>query len=252
MASRFSPLLLRLNGLPNWYKRTVPEWTVSEVRDLKVLRGLVLHSPVGQRVRFQAKASSHADAESLSVAVALVDELTERPFYQASVLLHPILQPAPLGSAFECSAATALDPQTVYRDYLFHGSCFQLIQSIDRVGPEGIEAWVTPSSPQVWKSSPQHWLFDPGLLDTVPQLAIAWARVQHNTTPSPRAWVQWCAMRYSPLPERLKVVLRVKDYQPHSLVYDADFLDSNGYIRFSLQDVEGTCNPRLNRLASSV
>lgn len=238
-----------------WFAEMVqaawPEWIVSNICNLKVLRGLVLHSEVGQRVRFQAKASSHADSESLQVAVELLEVPTQRPFYQASVLLQPALREPPTESGFSLSSGTPLDPQIAYRDYLFHGSCLQLIKAIDRITPEGIEAWVTPSSPLVWKSSNSHWLFDPGLLDTAPQLAIVWARVLHNTTPLPSRFGAVVRYGSSPFPEKLKISLRIKEYQPHSLLYDADFSDTNGYVRLQLRDVEGTCNPQLNRLASS-
>ncbi|MDY7012649.1 MAG: SDR family NAD(P)-dependent oxidoreductase [Cyanobacteriota bacterium] len=260
--------VLPATGAVEWFAEVVqsawPEWVVTEVRDLRVLRGLVLEGEADRSVLFRAKASTHADSEALQVAVELLDAEGKLPCYRASVRLEPELRKPPLLEISPLNEGTPLEPAAAYRDYLFHGSRFQLIAALDRIAPQGIDARVRSSSPGVWKlplstdevtpSDPRFansaWLFDPGLLDTAPQLAIVWARVQHNTTALPSRL--GAVIRYSsPIAEQLlQVALRVKACDRHSLTYDALFIDADGKVCLQMQNVESTCNPSLNRLAS--
>ncbi len=231
------------------------EWIVTEVRDLRVMRGLVLDTDAGRKALFSARASSHADSESLQVAVDILDPESKLPFYCASVILRPQLLEAPSLSLLPLSAGSRLDITAAYRDYLFHGSRFQLVTAIDRLSEQGLDARVMPCQPADWLNnkalhSSSHWLFDPGLVDTAPQLAIIWNRVQRGTTPLPSRFGSVARYGQSPLNGQLQVAFRVKPLKSdHSLVYDAVFLDELGKVHLHLQDVESTCNTALNRLA---
>ncbi len=254
------------------------EWTVTEVRDLKVLRGLVLESEFGRKVLFSAKASSQADSESLEVAVKMVDPDRSLPFYRASVILRPQLSESPTLPFLPLSSGSSLDTTTAYRDYLFHGQRFQLVTSIDRFNEEGLDARVMPSQPAAWVNGQSEeelkvgrlnvegsnlqpvnlqpatldgqWLFDPGLVDTAPQLAIVWNRVQRGTTTLPSRFGAVRRYGQAPLNGQMQMAFRVKSVSDsYTLVYDAVFLDETGKVRLHLQDVESTCNAALNRLA---
>jgi hypothetical protein len=146
-----------------------------------------------------------------------------------------------------------LDITAAYRDYLFHGSKFQLVTAIDHLSEQGLDAKVMPCQPADWLNTQalhRHWLFDPGLIDTAPQLAIIWNRIQRGTTPLPSRFGSVRRYGQSPLNGQLQVAFRVQPLKSeHSLVYDAVFLDELGKVRLHLQDVESTCNTALNRLA---
>jgi len=231
------------------------EWIVTEVRDLRVMRGLLIDTDAGRKALFSARASSHADSESLQVAVDILDPESKLPFYRASVILRPQLPEAPTFSLLPLSAGSSLDITAAYRDYLFHGSRFQLVTAIDRLSEQGLDARVMPCQPADWLNnkalhSSSHWLFDPGLVDTAPQLAIIWNRVQRGTTPLPSRFGSVARYGQSPFNGQLQVAFRVKPLKSdHSLVYDAVFLDELGKVHLHLQDVESTCNTALNRLA---
>ncbi|NEQ21158.1 MAG: SDR family NAD(P)-dependent oxidoreductase [Microcoleus sp. SIO2G3] len=232
------------------------EWAVTEVRDLRVMRGLVLETDAGRNALFSARASSHADSESLQVAVEILDSERKLPFYRATVVLRPQLPEALTLSLLPLSSGSSLDITAAYRDYLFHGSRFQLVTAIDQLSEQGLDARVMPSQPTGWLSnktllhSSTQWLFDPGLVDTAPQLAIIWNRVQRGATPLPSRFGAVVRYGQSPPNGQLQVALRVKPLKSeHSLVYDAVFLDELGKVRLHLQDVESTCNTALNRLA---
>ena len=244
-----------LEWMAEFVQSAWPEWTVTEARDLRVLRGLVLETEAGRKVLFKARASSHADADSLQVAVEIIDPERNLPFYRASLILRPQLEESPTIELMPLTSSTSLDTTKAYRDFLFHGDRFQLLTSIERLNEEGIDAWVIPSQPSVWLNgkssvSGKSWLFDPGLVDTAPQLAIVWARMQWDTTALPSRLGK--VVRYGKLPRsgQLQIAFRVKPTSDkNSLVYDAVFFDENGNVRLHLMDIESTCNAALNRLA---
>jgi hypothetical protein len=244
-----------LEWMAEFVQSAWPEWTVTEARDLRVLRGLVLETEAGRKVLFKARASSHADADSLQVAVEIVDPERKLPFYRASLILRPQLEESPTIELMPLTSSTSLDTTKAYRDFLFHGDRFQLLTSIERLNEEGIDARVIPSQPSVWLNgkssvSGKSWLFDPGLVDTAPQLAIVWARMQWDTTALPSRLGK--VVRYGQLPRsgQLQIAFRVKPTSDkNTLLYDAVFLDENGNIRLHLMDIESTCNAALNRLA---
>ncbi|PLZ59900.1 polyketide synthase [Fischerella thermalis WC344] len=254
----------RLDGKPvlpaagalEWFGEFVqsawPEWQVSEVCQLRVLRGLVLDTEAGKKVLFKARASSHADSESLQVAAEIVDPERNIPFYRASVILRPQWSEPPTSEVLPLFSGEKLQPAVAYDTYLFHGQRFQLITAIDRLNDGGIDAQVMPSRPTAWLNSQPmaNWLFDPGLIDVAPQLAIIWARVQRGTTALPARFGSVKRYGQSMPNGQLRIAFRVNRFDDHSLNYDAVFIDENGYVRFHLKDIESTCNTALNRLAS--
>jgi hypothetical protein len=144
----------------------------------------------------------------------------------------------------------SLDSSKAYRDFLFHGDCFQRIVSIDAISSEGIDAHCTISSPKsfITTSSPaSRWLLDPGLIDVVPQLAIVWARAQHDTTPLPSRIGRLTFYR-APVSEVLQVQLRLDRFDGSSMTYRARLSDSSG-LCLEFTEFEGSCSQALNRLS---
>src|SRR3546814_7209847 len=70
------------------------------------------------------------------------------------------------------------------------------------------------------------WLFDPGLVDVAPQMAIVWSRLNRNMTALPSSF--GAVLRYGTgaLPPSLRLMLRMRE-APHEagIVYDALFVD---------------------------
>jgi hypothetical protein len=231
-----------------------PEWEVAQVKDLRVFRGLVIETPTGRNIRFKARAASHADAESMQVSAEIIDPDNNLPFYRATVVLQPTLDKPPQTQMQRLSTSSPkhLDPNFAYSNYLFHGHEFQLVQAINCATEEGIDAQVIPSRIDSWRpqaSKQIHWLFDPGMLDTAPQMAIVWARIHQDTTALPSRF--GIVTRYASAKIRppLRLALRVTQVSDHSLTYDADFFDEIGNIYLKMQQIESTCNSALNRLA---
>nr|WP_204368456.1 type I polyketide synthase [Neosynechococcus sphagnicola] len=241
-----------LEWLAEFVQSAWPEWRVAEVRNLKVFKGFVIDQESGNRpALFQARASSHADAESLQIAAEILDPDSKLVFYKASVILQPKLSKPPLSELEPLTSGSSLDAKKAYLDYLFHGSCFQLLTAIDCLNGTGVDAQVVPSQSRQWMSSLQStspWIFDPGLIDVAPQLAMIWTRIQHGVSALPSRFGS--VIRYGDLPLEgvLKIALRVKDFTNQTLIYDVVYTDQNNHVRLHLQDLESTCSATLNRL----
>lgn len=245
------PAAAAAEWLAEFVQAAWPDYIVTELRDLQVLRGVIV-PPAGLPIRLQARASSHADPLSLEVLAELLEPQHNRPCYRATVRLQPEVS-APPPVPWARLQGQTLEPAVAYRNYLFHGPLFHLTTAIDALTSAGIDAQVTTSHPSSFTSQAapdSAWLFDPGLIDVVPQLAIVWARMQHNTTPLPSRIGRLARYGNQPWTGPLRLQLRVTAFDPMGLAYDACISDDRG-VRFAITAMEGSCSPTLNRLSDS-
>ncbi len=233
-----------------------PGWQVAEVRDLKVLAGVVLDPARGRKVAFKARASTHSQPGEQMLAIEIVDPERNQALYKAKVRLVERLPEPPQLDAVSVHGE-ALDATAAYRDFLFHGGDFQLIDQISVVAREGVDAQAKRSRPAVWLrqdgvTADARWLFDPGLIDCGPQLAIVWSRRFLDKTALPSAFGSVCRYGRDPLPDRLSLYLRIRgEASESSLNYDVLLADEQGRVRLEMCEVEGTASAALNRLASA-
>src|SRR3546814_17649512 len=97
-----------------------------------------------------------------------------------------------------------------YSHLLFHGPRFQLASSIPAVAVGGIDAIVKPCQPRDWLAEASGgWLFDPGLVDVAPQMAIVWSRLNPNMPALPSSF--GAVLRYATgaLPPSLRLLPRI-------------------------------------------
>jgi NAD(P)-dependent dehydrogenase (short-subunit alcohol dehydrogenase family) len=252
-------LVLPAAGALEWLAEFVqvawPDWIVTGVQDLRLFKGLVLAADSSKIIQLKARASTHADAGSLQVIAEIVDPQKNIPFYRGIIELQPQLPPAPQMWETPLNSGQTLDPSQAYQQYLFHGKCFQLLEGISQVSPQGIDAQIRNSDPLAWfgtktgvDRSAARWLFDPGVIDLAPQLAIIWTRVQQDMTVLPSKF--GTVTRYD-CPETSvpsKVAFRVTQTDAYIITYDAIFFDAQNNVHFYLQNIQGTGNAQLNRL----
>ena len=245
------PAAVALEWIAEFVQSAWTELVVAEIHELRVLRGLVLEAK-GTPVLFSARAATHADAE-IEISVEILDPLRRIPYYRASVVMRSDFESAPINPFLPLTSGKSLIPATVYEQYLFHGGRFQLLTEISRLNEQGVDAVVQSSQPQQWLTSSSQWLFDPGVIDTAPQIAIAYLRDQIDSTPLPTRFGK--VTRYGSTPNKaLNLAWRVTSFSSDSptLVYDAVFYDAQGKVYLWLQNVESTCSPALNRLANKL
>jgi len=231
-----------------------PEWQIAEVRDLRVLSGIVLDGDKDRDLLLRARSSTHSEAGRQAVTVELMDPARKAACYRATVVLAEQLPDATL-AAWPQLSGERVDSGSAYSKYLFHGPRFQLITDVTAISPEGLDAQVISSNPQTFLSgapAASRWLFDPGLIDAAPQLAIVWARVNKGMTPLPSRFGAVIRYGSEPVSGPLRMALRVKP-APHdnALVYDVQIIDSAGRVRMLISDAEGTMSLALNRLVGN-
>jgi hypothetical protein len=228
-----------------------PDWVVSYVSDLSVLRGIRLEQPALD-VEVVALASSHGDASGFSAALSLRPGGGQgRPYYKATVHLAA----APTAST---SYQSILHPgqapytaQSAYRDVLFHGPCLQVIQRLIGLDRRGGLAEVRSTPPGEWLSSATPgaaWLFDPGLVDGALQMLLLWGHVNRGESALPNRI--GCVRRYGnePFTSGRMHFLAHPEQVPGLGKADIAFVDPNGQLRLFIEEVECTTSASLNRL----
>ena len=229
-----------------------PDWTVIEVRDLRALAGVTLQG--GERaVHIKARAAAHSDPGSQAIAVEIQDPARKQALYKATVILAPHLPEAPALDAPAALTGPAYDAATLYTEHLFHQARFQLVDAVKAVTQQGIDALARPAPVAEWlEQASGQWLFDPGLLDVGPQLAIVWARVNHDRTALPSRFGRVRRFGLGPIEGPVQVTWRMRE-APHAaaVAYDVYFHDAQGQLRLACEDMEGTMTSALNRLTGA-
>jgi hypothetical protein len=232
-----------------------PDLGVAEVRDLRVLGGIVLDGgPVDVAVAAgPAQAAGSNGAERVEVPVEIRRAgAPQRPSYTATVVLGPAAPAGPPPPGDELPAF-AHDLDDCYRRWLFHGPTMRGIVEVTGLGDAGVEAVLAPSDPTalVGSGPGARWLVDPVLLDAGFQLAILWARDRLDMTPLPSSLAAY--VRPGP-PPRGPVRCRL-DARPeadgHRLVTDLWFIDGEGQAAGRLEGMTFACSPALNRLGDA-
>ena len=225
-----------------------PGWQLAEVRDLRVLAGVVLENDKGREVSIRARASTHSGSGEQMISVDIVEAGRKAPLYRASVRLVERLDetPPPVPEAIQ---GEPLDAAAVYRDVLFHTGRFRLMTTIDAFGETGVDAVVRSSTPQDWTGVEGQWLLDPGLIDVAAQLAFTWVRKARATSALPARFGRLVRYGKAPLPATLKVRFRLRP-PSHELAvaFDAYFIDASGDLRLAVLDSESTLSSALNRV----
>jgi NAD(P)-dependent dehydrogenase (short-subunit alcohol dehydrogenase family) len=230
-----------------------PEWRLAELRDVRMLQGIVMEGRNARDILLRARSSTHSEAGQQAVTVEILDPARKTAHYRATAILMTELPPAPQGQADGLPAGEHITAERAYSEFLFHGPRFRLITDIPNLTDRGIDALVKPSSPALFLEgvpASAYWLFDPGLVDTGPQLAFAWARVHRDKGALPSRFGRLARYGEGPITGPLRLVMRLKPApHEHGLLYDAQFIDAAGRVRLEVVDGESTMSPALNRLA---
>jgi len=228
-----------------------PDWVVNEVSNLRVLNGIKLNDD-DLDLEIVALASSHGDASGFEATVLLRPAGEEtKPFYRASVHLgSEPLESAPYQSTLQAGKAST-NVKHAYREWLFHGPYLQTMQSISGLEKRGALAVIEPSKPEQWLpyvSSDKGWLFDPGVIDSAPQMAIVWAHVIRSASALPNRFGRVTRYGRGPLGTCRMHFLTHVDQTEDQVKADVAFVDENNQLRLLIEEMECTSSPALVRL----
>lgn len=246
------PAAVALELMAEAASRLWPGWQVNSVSDLRVLKGLTLEPGRRLTVAIAGLTSAHGDATGFDVTMEIRSE-KEPSIRHYRCVVH--LATTPLESSrFESVLKTSSNPMTsaeAYDRYLFHGPRFQVISRIGGLDQKGALATVEPTRPNGWVAgvdASTSWLFDPGIVDSGPQMNAIWSCVTRDEFALPNRIGR--VTRFNrPMPEQLKMhYLVYPDSGDHRVAADVAFVDSEGYLILMMEEVEGTSSAALNRL----
>jgi hypothetical protein len=230
-----------------------PDLHVVEMKDLRLLRGLVLDSGA-QPVRVMAKPSGPPSRHGMEIDVSIAGVAPQAPlYYKAIARMAPELPASPPVDDFSLSDVVSL-PFSVgemYRQWLFHGPLMAGICEIKGIGANGIAGDLTPSMPEkcLGGEAQGSWIIDPVVVDSALQLIIVWSRMQWDMTPLPARMRSY--KRFGSLfGKRIKCQMRIKpDVSGHIVHCDVALIGDDGQLLGMVEDAEGVCSKALNRLA---
>jgi acyl transferase domain-containing protein/NAD(P)H-dependent flavin oxidoreductase YrpB (nitropropane dioxygenase family)/ABC-type nitrate/sulfonate/bicarbonate transport system substrate-binding protein/NAD(P)-dependent dehydrogenase (short-subunit alcohol dehydrogenase family) len=230
-----------------------PDLEVVEMKDLRLLRGLVLEDGP-KPVRIVAKPLTHPSRDGLEVEVSIVGTEPRTPFYyMATARLDRGLPTPPSMEALSLvdEVSLPLTLEEVYRQWLFHGPLMAGIAEIKGIGANGITGYLTPSAPEkCLVGAPQRpWIIDPIVLDSALQLVIVWSRIHWDMTPLPARLHTY--RRFGSLSgSQINCQMSIRpDSAGHIVHCYTAFFRNDGQLLGLLDDAEGVCSKALNRLA---
>jgi len=243
------PFAVALEMMAQTAAAAEPRWHVVAVEQLRLFQGVVLEETHRQLV-LRADLLQRSATRS-KWRVRMIDPMAgARPLYEANISLAseaPIPPAAPEPPALGGTTPPTAD--TVYQTWLFHGPRFQVLTTLLGLDATGVDAMVNPSAAHDMLSGgvAADWLIDPIALDAAPQLAIVWARSNHDVTPLPNRSSRY--LRYAPLaggPVELRVRVAAES---SGAMYKADaWFIRDGKLLGHWQGLEGAGSAALNLL----
>ncbi|MGQ0700764.1 MAG: SDR family NAD(P)-dependent oxidoreductase [Panacagrimonas sp.] len=247
------PMAGALEYMAQFVAAAWPGWEVVEMRDLRLMAGLVLDSDEGRDVILRARAATHSEPGVQAVTVEIVDKRRKAgPNYRATAVLMQSCVAAPTRSLEPPLTADLIEGTNVYARYLFHGPHFHSVARLTALDESGVAATVLASSPKSFVGSEGSWLFDPALIDAGPQMAWVWAHLRRTQAALPTRMGVVRRFGSGPLEGPLTLVQRVQPAgATGTLSYEAEYVDVHGKVRLSISEGESTMSAALNRLVPS-
>jgi hypothetical protein len=235
-----------------------PALTVTEVRELSVLKGIALNEENNRQksVRFDARVvdEGHPDALSAQIEVRDADDPSVL-YYRSTVVQARSLDRLGKHSPAEVERAYPLSVADAYRKYLFHGQRFAHIEGIEGATRSGLLARIRPSDPEVFiNGGSGDWLIDPVVFDSGLQLVLLWTRNEYDVTPLPARFARY--RRFGPLsPSNGGPILCELLARPQAggamVVADLTFFEEDGNVLGILEGLECPASRELNRLGGT-
>jgi acyl transferase domain-containing protein/NADP-dependent 3-hydroxy acid dehydrogenase YdfG len=229
-----------------------PDRVVTEIRDLRVMRGIRLDGG-----GFDAAIS----AAALPVAGESVTEMELRtvggsgpPHYRAKVVLGDGVPEPTAYRALLSPAAAPLSARQAYQERLFHGPVFQTVTRLVGLDAHGALAEMRASDVSAWRPSAtgvDAWLFDPGLVDGAAQMALVWAYVTESESALPSRFGRVRRFGSEPFDKGRMHFLVYPERPEHQVKADVAFVDEQGQLRLLIEQLECTSSPALNRLGGT-
>lgn len=229
-----------------------PDLVVVSVRNLQLLKGLVVDAPVP--VVISVRPPVHVDDHGRTQAdVEIATPSLSPPIrYRGVVELASRMPPPPLFPGADAGLTPLpMSVEEAYQRWTFHGPLFRRITSIAGTSPEWIVGRIeSPSrSTGITGVARAAWIIDPFVFDAALQLQLIWSRAVNDTTALPARFQAF--HRYGRLCDQaLTTYVQVETLAGgNALRSEFHFVDPAGQVLAVLTGMEVSCSAALNRLA---
>ena len=219
-----------------------PGWHVAEVNNLRLFSGIVVEGQT-REVSIAAEPIERTEAKA-EWRVRIGDpRRPTRPCYESTVRLVPQLPQRPTLPRIEpLREDFPLDAAGAYERWLFHGPTFQVIKQFRGLDDRGLDATLEPRP-----EADAGWIVDPTLLDAAPQLALLWARAQHESSVLPSRVASF--RRFGPVGSGpIELTYRVDPGADGQAVRATAWFHRDGQVLWCVEGLEGVGSVGLNRI----
>jgi hypothetical protein len=246
------PMALILEWLAHGALHRNPGLLFHGIDEFRIFKGVVLRDGETETVRVLAGKAARADG-SYRVPVELRGSVgSGREFLHARgevVLVDRYPQAVP-----EIAPAGLLpypaDPDSFYREILFHGPELHAIQRVEGCGAPGISGeTATAPPPSRWIVQPLRpsWLADPLALDSAFQMMILWGVDQLGSGSLPTFLGRYRQYRRAFPAGPVRIEARVTQAREHRALADIEFLDADGQLLARIENYECVIDASLNQ-----
>jgi hypothetical protein len=242
-----------INGVPvvpvvialEWFARAAracrPDLVVTELRDVRVLRGIKLAAYESGGEVFRVDCREVSNGHGAVLAAELRGPQGALHYAATIQMQHPEGRVAPKGPAAPELGPWPAGGELYDGRTLFHGRDFQVIRQLDGVSRDGIAGTVVGLREAGWVAQP--WKTDPAALDGGLQLATLWTQHVLGGAALPMSVGALHTFAEGPSDGPLRAVVRGQIVARDRTKADIAFVDDRGSLVAELRDVQYVLRP---------
>jgi acyl transferase domain-containing protein/NAD(P)-dependent dehydrogenase (short-subunit alcohol dehydrogenase family) len=230
----------------------IPGMELAEVRDMSVLKGIVLRADGPKSLRVVVRKIDYRPGGLVIASMAVQGAYGAGARVLDQARAEVVLGPIPDIQEPDANVRTDSEPRQTadpYRDLLFHGPMFQGLAGPIRFDDKSfVGRLANGSRPTEWLRSPlrSQWVVDPLVLDVVMQGICCWPKLTGLSFSLPMGFRRM-VWRSVP-PEAFqggRVELRLHRQNDHEILADAVIFDGNGQTIGRVERIRGVMDERL-------
>ena len=222
------------------------------VDDLRVFKGVLVHSDESVRIRICADKAQKRGDEFLVVTELCSEGSDGRRVLHARAVVVLAANPPEAGAARTPGDLPALDRsiETIYAETLFHGPKMRGLVAVESCGDAGLVARcrVAPP-PRDWMEEPvrSRWIADPLVLDSGFQAMIVWTSERMGQLSLPSRFTRY--RQFVPVfpEEGARIVVHVRERTNGKVVSDIDWIAEDGSLLARLEGYESVVDSSLSK-----
>ncbi|MDH5560655.1 MAG: SDR family NAD(P)-dependent oxidoreductase [Deltaproteobacteria bacterium] len=229
-------------------ERLYPGYYFYEIRDLKVLKGIILDKE--QQLKFELKEQTKSEAQGIEIIIKISSGGDGSPLlYHYNGIVHLKKDQARPPKHYQCDLMedNPISGQEFYnKAVLFHGPSFKGIDkqlSISRVHLTLSCQLQMPTKGTIASKCN----FNPFTSDLLLQAMLIWARHFHNAASLPLKVDKICHYKAIPFSEPFFISLKVKSDSPGKMTATITAFDINGDVFSEFDGAEVTISDKLNQ-----